>query len=195
MELTDESVLPRPGREPGPVSVFVLVGFMGAGKTSVGETIAKRLDWRFEDLDHLIEKREGRSVHQIFEQDGEPRFRELEQQVLGETLAASDSVSLVLALGGGAFASEGVRALLKGHGVPAVWLDAPVEELFRRCEQPGVVRPLRRDPEQFAKLYEQRLSYYRRADVGVITKGEDISSVAEEVIERLALQPRSRSSE
>jgi len=98
---------------------------------------------------------------------------------------------LVLALGGGAFVVERIRALLRERYVPAVWLDAPAEELFRRCDQPEVVRPLRRDPEQFTKLYEQRLSSYRQADLHVITKGKEISAIAEEITLRLALEPRS----
>jgi len=189
--MTDETVLPRSRREQACVYTVALVGFMGAGKTSVGQELARRLSWRFADLDHLIESREGRAIPQIFQQDGEQHFRNLELSVLGETLAASDSRFLVLALGGGAFVVERIRALLRERYVPAVWLDAPAEELFRRCDQPEVVRPLRRDPEQFTKLYEQRLSSYRQADLHVITKGKEISAIAEEIVMRLALQPRS----
>jgi len=189
--MTDETVLPRARREQACVYTVALVGFMGAGKTSVGQELARRLSWRFADLDHLIESREGRAIPQIFQQDGEQHFRNLELSVLGETLAASDSRFLVLALGGGAFVVERIRALLRERYVAAVWLDAPAEELFRRCDQPEVVRPLRRDPEQFTKLYEQRLSSYRQADLHVITKGKEISAIAEEITLRLALEPRS----
>ena len=130
--MTDETVLPRSRREQACVYTVALVGFMGAGKTSVGQELARRLSWRFADLDHLIESREGRAIPQIFQQDGEQHFRNLELSVLGETLAASDSRFLVLALGGGAFVVERIRALLRERYVPAVWLDAPAEELFRR---------------------------------------------------------------
>ena len=189
--MTDETVLPRSRREQACVHTIALVGFMGAGKTSVGQELARRLNWRFADLDQLIESREGRTIPQIFQHDGEARFRELEHNVLGEALAAPDSRFFVLALGGGAFVIKKVRALLRERHVPAIWLDAPAEELFRRCEQPEVVRPLRQDSEQFTKLYEQRLSSYRQADLHVITKGKEISAIAEEIIKRLALQPRS----
>jgi len=189
--MTDETVLPRSRREQACVYTVALVGFMGAGKTSVGQELAGRLSWRFADLDHLIESREGRAIPQIFQQDGEQHFRDLELSVLGETLAASDSRFLVLALGGGAFVVERIRALLRERYVAAVWLDAPAEELFRRCDQPEVVRPLSRDPEQFTKLYEQRLSSYRQADLHVITKGKEISAIAEEITLMLALEPRS----
>lgn len=189
--MTDETVLPRSRREQASVYTVALVGFMGAGKTSVGQALARRLNWRFADLDHLIETREGRTIPQIFQQDGEQRFRELEHRVLGEALAAFNSKFFVLALGGGAFVVEKIRALLRERHVPTIWLDAPPEELFRRCDQPEVVRPLRSDPEQFTKLYEQRLSSYRQADLHVITKGKEISAIAEEITVRLALQPRS----
>jgi shikimate kinase len=189
--MTDETVLPRSRREQGSVHTVALVGFMGAGKTTVGQELARRLNWRFADLDQLIESREGRTIPQIFQAEGEAGFRALEHGVLAESLAVPGSGSTVLALGGGAFVVEKVRALLRERQVPAVWLDAPAEELFRRCEQPEVVRPLRRDPEQFTKLYEQRLSSYRQADLHVITKGKEISAIAEEIVMRLALQPRS----
>ncbi len=189
--MTDETVLPRSRREQGSVHTVALVGFMGAGKTTVGQELARRLNWRFADLDQLIESREGRTIPQIFQAEGEAGFRALEHGVLAESLAVPGSGSTVLALGGGAFVVEKVRALLRERQVPAVWLDATAEELFRRCEQPEVVRPLRRDPEQFTKLYEQRLSSYRQADLHVITKGKEISAIAEEIVMRLALQPRS----
>jgi len=189
--MTDETVLPRSRREQASVYTVALVGFMGAGKTTVGQQLARHLNWRFADLDQLIESREGRTIPQIFQQDGEQRFRDLEHSILGEVLAAPDSRFFVLALGGGAFVVEKVRELLRDKRVPAVWLDAPAEELFRRCEQPEVVRPLRQDSQQFAKLYEQRLSSYRQADLHVITKGKEISAIAEEIALRLALQPRS----
>lgn len=189
--MTDETVLPRSRREQASVHSVALVGFMGAGKTTVGQELARRLNWRFADLDQLIESREGRTIPEIFQHDGEPRFRELEHSVLEEVLVAPESRFFVLALGGGAFALENIRGLLGEQQVPAVWLDAPAEELFRRCDQPEVVRPLRRNPEQFTKLYEQRLSSYRQADLHVITKDKEISAIAEEIVMRLALQPRS----
>ncbi len=193
--MTDETVLPRSRREQISVDTVALVGFMGAGKTTVGQELARLLNWRFADLDHLVESREQRTISQIFQEDGESRFRELEHSVLKETLAAPESKFFVLALGGGAFTVERIRAVLKGKHVPAVWLDAPAEELFRRCDQPEVVRPLRRAPQQFAELYEQRLSSYRQADLHVITRGKEISAIAEEITVALALQPYSRSAQ
>jgi shikimate kinase len=192
--MTDETVLPRLQRKAAHISTVALVGFMGAGKTTVGTALAERMGWRFADLDALIERQQGRGVAQIFEEDGELGFRKLELKALEQALAA-DSGFLVLALGGGAFISEGVRELLRDRDVPAVWLDAPADELFRRCEQPDVIRPMRRDVQQFAKLYEQRLSSYRQADLHVITTNKEIQAVAEEIIIQFGLQPEPRSAE
>ena len=186
--MTEASGLPRTAREPGVVSIIALVGFMGAGKTTVGRALADRLGWCFSDLDQLIEARAGRTVPQIFEQEGERRFRELEQTVLTDLLN-SGSKFFVIALGGGAFVSHQVRIILRRCGVPAVWLDAPAEELFRRCDQPDVVRPLRQDPDQFTKLYEQRLSSYRQADLHVITTSKEISTLVEEIICAIRARP------
>jgi shikimate kinase len=192
--MTDETVLPRPARGHHPAMNLVLVGFMGAGKTTVGQAVAERLGWRFADLDRLIETREGRTVPQIFAEDGEEWFRRLECKALEEVVAAPDSQFLVLALGGGAFVSKHIRDLLAAHDIPTVWLDAPAEELFRRCEQPEVVRPLRRSFQEFSELYEQRLSSYRQAYLHVVTNAKEISAVVDEIVEELALVSGSRSS-
>jgi shikimate kinase len=192
--MTDETVLPRPAGGHHPATNLVLVGFMGAGKTTVGQAVAERLGWRFADLDRLIETREGRTIPQIFAEDGEERFRRLECEALEEVIAPPDSQFLVLALGGGAFVSKPIRELLASHDIPTVWLDAPAEELFRRCEQPEVVRPLRRSFQEFSELYEQRLSSYRQAHLHVVTNAKEISAVADEIIEELTLVPGSRSS-
>ena len=195
LDLTEERGFAPTGDMSESISRVALVGFMGAGKTTVGQALAQRLGWRFADLDQLVEDLEKRTIPQIFSDEGEARFRELECEVLQETLSTGESHFLVLALGGGAFVNGEIRDLLHARDVPSVWLDASPEELFRRCDQPGVVRPLRRDPRQFAELHEQRLSLYRQADLHVVTNGKEVSSIAEEVIQRLALAPASRSSQ
>jgi len=167
-----------------------LVGFMGAGKTTVGRALAARLRWRFEDLDDLIQAREGCSVEQIFREQGEAGFRKLERLMVREIAAREIAAPpLVLALGGGAFPEETVQEVLREAGIPAVFLDAPVEELFRRSEQPEVVRPLRREREQFSELCQRRRSAYLRAHLRIETGGREIAAIVEEIVLGLKLAP------
>lgn len=167
-----------------------LVGFMGAGKTTVGRALAARLGWRFEDLDDVIQAREGRTIEQIFQQQGEPAFRDLEHLTVREVLM-TDSAPLVLALGGGAFVEARVQGTLRDAKIPAVFLDAEVEELFRRSEQPEVVRPLRQNRDRFSQLYERRRPAYLQAQLRIETGGKAIDAVVEEIISGLNLISKS----
>ncbi|MFI5104326.1 MAG: shikimate kinase, partial [Terriglobales bacterium] len=115
---------------------------MGAGKTSVGRALAARLEWNFCDLDNIIETREQQTVAAIFAERGEAGFREAESAALRELLQDSAMPGdLVLALGGGAFVQPANRAALERSGALTVLLEAPLEELRRRCQEGGNVRP------------------------------------------------------
>ncbi len=152
----------RPGGQPATIMsvpesasdhrarTIFLVGFMGAGKSSVGLALSRKLGWPFEDLDQRIEAQERRSIEQIFQQSGEAAFRQIE-----------------------------------GAGFPVIFLDAPVEELFRRCQEQQLNRPLRRDLEEFRRLYEMRRPCYLRAALRIETNGKDVEGIAAEVIESL----------
>ena len=181
--------MPPGARAAEPVSAIALVGFMGAGKTTVGQALARRLGWRFQDLDQLIEDRAARTIEQIFEHEGETGFRELEYKTLRRALDATRSEPLVLALGGGAFIEERTRELLRRAKVPAIFLDASAEELFQRCAEPGVVRPLRHNLQQFCALYEKRRPVYLEATLHVMTSGKEIEPVVEEIVLGLNLVP------
>jgi shikimate kinase len=185
----------RPGRQPedrppalasGLQAVF-LVGFMGAGKSSVGRALSLQLGWTFEDLDERIRAREGRSIEQIFQQSGEPEFRMVEHSALRELIAELGASPRVVALGGGAFVQPHNAALLKETGVTSIFLDAPVEELFRRCQQEKFERPLRRDSEHFRELYEARRPHYMEASLRIETAGKDIEAIAAEIARILNL--------
>lgn len=169
-------------------SAVALVGFMGAGKTTIGQLLASRLDWRFVDLDELVEARDGRTIAQIFQQSGEKQFRELERHALAQVVAISRKQPSVLSLGGGAFIDNTNRELLRENGIRTVFLDAPVEELFRRCSQPGVDRPLLRDRDRFGELYAQRHPVYCTASLRIQTSGAEIAAIVEEIISRLGLE-------
>jgi shikimate kinase len=164
-----------------------LVGFMGAGKSSVGELLGQRLGWLFEDLDVRIQQRDGRSIEQIFAESGELYFRRVEHAALREVVDELGTTPRVIALGGGAFAQPENIELLKSAGVATVFLDGAVDELFRRCQDQGRPRPLRSDLELFRKLYADRRGHYMTASLRVDTSGKDVVAVAAEVVEALGL--------
>jgi shikimate kinase len=172
----------RVARKSAPeVQAIFLVGFMGAGKTSVGRALGQRLGWLFEDLDDRIVIREGRPIEGIFRDSGEAEFRRAESAALRELLGELGLSPRVVALGGGAFVQAENVALIEKAGVHSVFLDAPVEELLRRCEQEQKQRPLRRNAKQFRELYEKRRASYAKAKVHVETNGKDVDTVAAEV--------------
>ncbi|MBZ5514435.1 MAG: shikimate kinase [Acidobacteriia bacterium] len=162
--------------------LIYLLGFMGVGKTTVGELLAQRLRWPFIDLDATIESGQGNTIRQIFEQAGEAFFRDIERAALIE---ASKTEPAVIALGGGTFVQPLNFEYIQEHGGMTVWLDCSLEELRRRCEGKDD-RPLFRDPESFARLLEERLPYYRRAHFRISTESRDPEEVAEEIL-RLSL--------
>ena len=184
-----------PARE-APVRAIFLVGFMGAGKTSVGSALSKRLGWRFEDLDDRIRARERRSIPEIFQQSGEAGFRRSELAALRELLAESESGEpLIAALGGGAFVQEEVRSLLAAEDRMTVFLDAPAQELWRRCARDKVDRPLRREEGEFHRLYEMRRPRYLKAKLHIATNGREIEGIVSEITSSLKLGPRNSGEE
>jgi shikimate kinase len=165
-----------------------LVGYMGAGKSSVGLALSRQLGWPFEDLDERIQAREGLSIEQIFQRSGEIAFRRAEHLALRELLSQLGTSPRVVALGGGAFIQEDNAVLLEEAGASVIFLDAPVEELFRRCQQEQVKeRPLRGNLEQFRRLYEARRPHYMAARLCVNTAGKDVESIAAEITASVGL--------
>ncbi len=165
-----------------------LVGFMGAGKTSVGRELAARLGWRFVDLDDRVEEREKKSVAEIFRDSGETAFRKAETLALRALLEELDHERpTVAALGGGAFVQDENAWLLAEAGDPMVFLDAPYEVLHQRCSPQGSARPLFLDEARFRELYETRRPHYLRAQLRVDTTHHSVAQVATEIIERLKL--------
>ena len=170
-----------------------LVGFMGAGKTSVGRALGQQLNWVFLDLDDRIEGRERRTVPEIFRDSGETEFRRAEHRALRSVVEElAGEAGRIIALGGGAFVQEKNAALLKESGVRTVFLDAPIDELWRRCSkqtgEAGVQRPLRQSLKQFAQLYEKRHKIYEHASFKIQTEGRSVDEIAAEIARTLALK-------
>ncbi len=152
-----------------------LVGFMGAGKTTVARSLGRRIGWRVEDIDERIEARERRAVAAIFAQEGEAYFRQVERAVLHDLLPARN---LVVATGGGTFAEPDNRAVMLADGAVA-WLDVPLARLLERLPPDGR-RPLAADRTQMEQLYARRQATYSEAHVRI-----DAARPFDEVVERL----------
>lgn len=164
-------------------SLIVLTGFMGSGKSSVGCALASLLSWSFVDLDIEIEKAEKRKIREIFAEDGEQRFREIETNVLRSVLGGSKR-PMVLAAGGGTYVQARNAELLRATDATVVFLEASVETLLWRCcsENSEPVRPLAQGRDAFVRLYEERLPLYRRADFTVNSEKKSPEALAEEII-------------
>jgi shikimate kinase len=158
-----------------------LVGFMGAGKSTVARALAKRLDWRPVDIDQLIEQRERDTVAAIFARRGEPYFRAVERSVLVEQMA---SRHLVVATGGGTFADTQNRELINRDGV-SVWLDVALERLIARVPPDGR-RPLAADRAAFEQLYAARRAAYEHAHHRIDATRASVDAVVEELLHLLA---------
>ncbi len=160
-----------------------LVGMMGAGKSAVGRPLAQALGYRFIDADEALERTAGRSIPQIFAENGEEGFRAMETAVLNQL---AQWHSLVVATGGGVV----TRPANWGHlhqGV-VIWLDAPEEVLLQRLRVDPTPRPLLADPDPGARLrhlLEQRRPLYAQADLHVSQGAESVEGVATRVLEAL----------
>ena len=158
---------------------IVLVGMMGAGKTSVGKRLADALELPFHDADEEIERAAGRTIAEIFEQRGEAEFRDGERRVIARLL---DQPPHVLATGGGAFCNPETREIVARKAV-SVWLRAPPEVLARRVARKNT-RPLLsgKDPRQALEdLLATREAAYRQADL-IIDSGEGPQQATVEAI-------------
>lgn len=143
-----------------------LVGFMGAGKTTVGRALAEKLKYDFFDLDELIEAQGGKSVKSIFAELGEAEFRRLEGKAIR---ACRNRTRAVIALGGGAYISDENRRLLRTIG-RTVWLDCPLDICLKRISG-DKLRPLLGGEDKMRELLEERRAAYAQAD-NVVETGD-----------------------
>jgi shikimate kinase len=160
---------------------IVLVGFMGAGKTTVGRLLAARLHCPFVDLDRVIEERSGLGIPELFRTRGEPAFREAEREAARVALQAD---ALVLAAGGGAFADAETREVLS-QGTTTVWLRCALAALQERVPLDGS-RPLATNHETIGRLLAEREPSYRLADLTVDTTHARPAEVSRAIEDALA---------
>lgn len=164
---------------------MILVGPMGVGKSTVGELVAERLGCAYRDTDGDIVAEQGRTIADIFVDDGEPAFRAIEKQAVQRALAGYDGV---LALGGGAILDEDTRALLAGQ--PVVYLSMDVEEAVKRTGL-NTARPLLavNPRRQWRELMDARRHLYTEVATAVVaTDGRTPEEVAQAVLDALELK-------
>jgi shikimate kinase len=157
-----------------------IVGFMGAGKSTVARALGKRLDWQAVDIDDLIERREHMPVADIFKRQGEPYFRAVERAVLYDQLRPRH---LVVATGGGTFVDPENRAAINADGV-SIWIDAPLERIIARVPSDGR-RPLTADRLAFERLYYQRREAYQQAHYRVDAGRAGVGALVEQILDWL----------
>lgn len=156
-----------------------LVGFMGAGKTTVGRELARRIDMPFFDLDELIETSESSSVKEIFAAKGERYFRGRERDLLRSTKPLSRAV---IATGGGTFTFDENIHFIRSEGV-SVYLSAPLHLLTSRVGSKADDRPLFGDEVATRDLYQYRLRYYKMSDLTIdVRESETVSEVVERLV-------------
>ena len=164
---------------------IALTGFMGVGKTAVGKALAKKLDKRFVELDSLIEQKAGKSIPDIFQQDGEVAFRELEIEVTKEV---SREKNLVIACGGGIVLNKINIDRLRKESI-IVYLTASPRVILKRASSEERQRPLLEVENPTLTIQEllrfRKPFYERAADIKIDTSKLDINVVVEQIIDRL----------
>ncbi len=165
-------------RTPG----LYLVGFMASGKTTVAKKLAEELGWCFVDVDSEIEQTHGKSIAQIFLDDGESAFREIETRALRQHVTEIEAGKpCVVALGGGAFVQLKNWELIENNGV-TVWLDCPFDTILRRLGD-DTTRPLAANRGKLSEIFEDRRPLYAKADFRISVETDDVSEIVGQILE------------
>ena len=148
-----------------------LVGFMAAGKTTVGKKIAKKLAIPFFDSDKEIESKFNMSIDNIFEKYGESQFRKIEEKLILEYVNSSKYNNFIMSLGGGAFINENIRVAINKNGL-SIWLNTDIEIIISRIKNTKNIRPLLKKfdtVDKLENLMTKRNIYYSKADIKINT--------------------------
>ena len=167
----------------------ILIGFRGAGKTTVGKALGERLSREFVDCDAWIEHKTGLTIREIFERNGETHFRTLESQAIGE-LSALDGK--VIATGGGAALKYQNMQVFKRNGSKIFFLEVNPDSAYRRIQgddSTGPRRPALTDKDPYTEVKEQvelrRPYYLKGADITIVTDGRTVEDVVKEILSHL----------
>lgn len=164
---------------------ITLIGFMGVGKTVVGEALAQKLNWQFLQLDSLIEQKAGKSIPEIFQEDGEIAFRELEIEATKEVCQGEN---MVIACGGGVVLNQINIDRLRQKSV-IIYLTASPGVILKRISSSGEERPLLKTSNKASKIQEllklRKPLYERAADIKIDTNKLDVNSIAGSIIAKL----------
>ena len=160
---------------------LTLTGMMGAGKSTIGKILAKKLRYKFIDVDKIIEQKEGLSINLIFKNKGEEHFRKIECE---QTLSELKKGSSVISLGGGAFLNNTIKKSVKKLSV-SFWLDVSVDELIKRLKK-NSRRPLlfkQNTSEVVKKIYFERKKTYNEADFRIKCKSLKSEEIVNKILE------------
>ena len=159
---------------------LTLTGMMGVGKSTIGKILAKKLNYKFVDVDKLIENQEGLSINFIFKSKSENYFRKIENDI---TLIELKKVNCVIALGGGAFLNSSIRKSAKKLSA-SFWLDVPIDELIKRLRK-NRKRPLlskKNTSEEIKKIYFDRKKIYNEADYRIKCESLKSEQIARKIL-------------
>jgi shikimate kinase len=160
---------------------IALIGFMGSGKTTVGRLVAARLGYRFLDLDVLISENAGKSIREIFDEDGEEAFRQIESDTL---YSVREMNRLVIATGGGAPVRQENQEFFENLA-STFYLEVSFEEFLNRTGRDHTRPLLDRSEMELAKLYKSRVSIYRSLGQRVVTDSRKPQDIAAEILKKL----------
>ena len=159
---------------------LTLTGMMGVGKSTIGKILAKQLNYKFVDVDKLIENKEGSTISSIFKNKSERYFRKIENDI---TLVELKKYNSVISMGGGAFLNNSIRKSAKKLST-SFWLDVPIDELIKRLKKNNK-RPLlfkKNTNEEVKKIYFERKKIYNEADYRIICDSLKSEEIARKIL-------------